>query len=44
MSSFGAGMGLSNVRACADQMTLTSKLGEGTRLEMVFVLAKGSGQ
>jgi len=41
---FGAGMGLSNVRACADQMTLTSKVGEGTRLEMVFVLAKGSGQ
>jgi CBS domain-containing protein/anti-sigma regulatory factor (Ser/Thr protein kinase) len=41
---FGAGMGLSNIRACTDRMTLNSVMGEGTRLEMVFDLTKGSGQ
>jgi len=35
---FGAGMGLSNIKACADEMRLTSEVGVGTRLEMVFRL------
>jgi CBS domain-containing protein/anti-sigma regulatory factor (Ser/Thr protein kinase) len=33
---FGAGMGLSNIRACCDIMNLTSEMGVGTRLEMIF--------
>jgi len=33
---FGAGMGLSNIRSCCDVMNLTSEMGVGTRLEMVF--------
>jgi len=40
---FGAGMGLSNIRACCDAMNLTSEMGVGTRLEMVFTtLNKGA--
>ena len=35
---FGAGMGLNNVEVCADEMSLTSKVGSGTRLEMFFHL------
>lgn len=35
---FGAGMGLSNVKACSDEMHLTSEVGVGTRLEMLFAL------
>ncbi len=38
---FGAGMGLSNIRACADQVSLTSTVGVGTRLEIVFDLTQG---
>ena len=38
---FGAGMGLSNIRACTDSMSLTSTVGVGTRLEMIFDLTKG---
>ncbi len=30
---FGAGMGLNNIRTCADEMKLTSDVGIGTRLE-----------
>ena len=41
---FGAGMGLSNIRTCTDSMSLKSVLGQGTRLEMIFDLTKGSGQ
>jgi len=33
---FGAGMGLSNIKACADQMRLDSKVGVGTRLEIII--------
>jgi CBS domain-containing protein/anti-sigma regulatory factor (Ser/Thr protein kinase) len=33
---FGAGMGLSNIKACADQMRLESKVGVGTRLEITI--------
>lgn len=36
---FGAGMGLSNIKSCADRMSLTSTVGVGTRLEIVFDLA-----
>jgi CBS domain-containing protein/anti-sigma regulatory factor (Ser/Thr protein kinase) len=32
---FGAGMGLQNIRKCSDSMDLTSRPGEGTRLEIV---------
>jgi len=35
---FGAGMGLSNIKACADEMRLSSEMGVGTRLEMIFRL------
>jgi len=33
---FGAGMGLLNIKRCADEMTLESRAGAGTRLEIVF--------
>ncbi len=39
---FGAGMGLSNIKACTDEMRLTSEMGVGTRLEMVFNLTAGA--
>jgi CBS domain-containing protein/anti-sigma regulatory factor (Ser/Thr protein kinase) len=35
---FGAGMGLSNIKACADVMKLTSEMGKGTRLEITIKL------
>lgn len=35
---FGAGMGLNNIQACADDMRLQSKVGVGTRLEIFFRL------
>jgi anti-sigma regulatory factor (Ser/Thr protein kinase) len=35
---FGAGMGVKNIRKCADQMRLESKPGSGTRLEMTLRL------
>ena len=41
---FGAGMGLCNIQACTDDMKLTSEVGVGTRLEMVFDLSSGSVQ
>jgi CBS domain-containing protein/anti-sigma regulatory factor (Ser/Thr protein kinase) len=33
---FGAGMGLPNIQACADEMRLDSKVGIGTHLEVVI--------
>jgi len=36
-------MGLSNIRACADEMTLHSTVGVGTRLEMIFRLRPEQG-
>ena len=36
---FGAGMGLSNIRSCADAMDLASSSGQGTRLEVMVQLA-----
>jgi CBS domain-containing protein/anti-sigma regulatory factor (Ser/Thr protein kinase) len=35
---FGAGMGLNNIKACSDEMRLDSKVGVGTRLEMIINL------
>lgn len=35
---FGAGMGLFNIKRCADEMKLVSDAGRGTRLETVFSL------
>ncbi len=35
---FGAGMGLQNIRKCSDDMQLTSRPGDGTRLEIVVRL------
>jgi len=35
---FGAGMGLSNIKACANEMNLESAIGVGTQLEMIFDL------
>lgn len=33
---FGAGMGLNNIKACSDEMHLDSKVGVGTRLEVII--------
>ena len=35
---FGAGMGLSNIKASADELTITSEVGVGTRLVLSFKL------
>ncbi len=35
---FGAGMGLTNISRCADEMDLRSELGKGTHLTMKFFL------
>ncbi len=39
MMGFGAGMGLANMARNADKFHIESKVGEGTRIEMVFTLA-----
>ena len=41
---FGAGMGLMNIKKCADSMTLESTVGVGTRMEMVIYLHPESRQ
>ena len=38
MMGFGAGMGLANMARNADRFHIESKVGEGTRIEMVFDL------
>ena len=38
MMGFGAGMGLANMARNADRFHIESKVGEGTRIEMVFAL------
>jgi CBS domain-containing protein/anti-sigma regulatory factor (Ser/Thr protein kinase) len=38
---FGAGMGLVNIKRCADQLTLRSVPGVGTRLEVSFFISVG---
>jgi CBS domain-containing protein/anti-sigma regulatory factor (Ser/Thr protein kinase) len=35
---FGAGMGLSNIKTCADEMSLESEVGKGTHLWVLFRL------
>jgi len=35
---FGAGMGLSNIKNCADEMSLVSQVGKGTDLEVIIHL------
>ena len=39
---FGAGMGLANIKKCADFMKLESKIGNGTELEIVIYLRPDS--
>jgi len=39
---FGAGMGLSNIQHCADEMSLESEPGKGTHLRIVFDLTEGT--
>jgi CBS domain-containing protein/anti-sigma regulatory factor (Ser/Thr protein kinase) len=39
---FGAGMGLANIKKCADTMTLESKVGVGTKLEITIFLKPDS--
>lgn len=38
---FGAGMGLPNIKKCADKMDLTSQVGKGTTLEATIYLTGG---
>ncbi len=37
---FGAGMGLSNIKKCADKMILTSQVGKGTELKATIYIKK----
>lgn len=39
---FGAGMGLPNIKNCTDMMEISSKVGEGTRLEFVVYMNGGN--
>jgi anti-sigma regulatory factor (Ser/Thr protein kinase) len=39
---FGAGMGLANIKRCADMMKLVSEPGGGTRLDIYFVFRDAS--
>jgi anti-sigma regulatory factor (Ser/Thr protein kinase) len=42
---FGAGMGLPNIKKCADRMRLDSAAGKGTRLEVeIFMEPQGESQ
>jgi anti-sigma regulatory factor (Ser/Thr protein kinase) len=38
---FGAGMGLPNIKRCADSLNIQSKVGEGTLLEIYFGIKAG---
>jgi len=38
---FGAGMGLHNIKTCADRMHIDSSLGVGTRLEVDILSGDG---
>jgi anti-sigma regulatory factor (Ser/Thr protein kinase) len=35
---FGAGMGLPNIKKCADRMTVDSQVGKGTRIEIEILM------
>jgi anti-sigma regulatory factor (Ser/Thr protein kinase) len=41
---FGAGMGLPNIQACADEMELESTVGVGTRLKIIIYQNENEGQ
>jgi CBS domain-containing protein/anti-sigma regulatory factor (Ser/Thr protein kinase) len=41
---FGAGMGLANIKRCADMMRLMSGPGSGTRLDIMFVLGHNASR
>lgn len=41
---FGAGMGLSNIRKCADKMDLVSRIGEGTDLKVAIYIKERGDQ
>ena len=42
---FGAGMGLCNIKECADRMDLSSTVGKGTRLELdIFLERRGESE
>ena len=41
---FGAGMGLPNIKKCADKMTLTSQVGKGTELKATIYIKKRGKQ
>lgn len=38
---FGAGMGLPNIKRCADRLNIQSRVGEGTLLEIYFDIKAG---
>ena len=40
MMGFGAGMGLANMARNADHFRIDSKVGEGTKIEMIFDIGK----
>ena len=44
MMGFGAGMGLANMARNADRFHIDSKAGEGTTIEMVFLLGGEGAQ
>ncbi|NIM97195.1 MAG: hypothetical protein GTO24_03630, partial [candidate division Zixibacteria bacterium] len=39
---FGAGMGLNNIRNCADRMNLRSTVGKGTHLSIYITVDNGA--
>jgi CBS-domain-containing membrane protein/anti-sigma regulatory factor (Ser/Thr protein kinase) len=41
---FGAGMGLPNIKRCADKLAIQSELGSGTRLHAEVLLQKAGGE
>jgi len=40
---FGAGMGLPNIKKCADEFRIESEAGKGTRIEASFHMKEGAG-
>lgn len=37
---FGAGMGLPNMKACSDEFAISSKVNEGTKIKMTFMIRR----
>ncbi|HHV07535.1 MAG TPA: anti-sigma regulatory factor [Firmicutes bacterium] len=40
---FGAGMGLPNMKKCADKLSIKTKVNEGTRVEIIIYLPTSEG-